>query len=127
MRSSPSQLIGINVKELSRICHVSLKTATRWKDGTTCPPESALLLLAADLGCFDAAWKGWTVRRGHLISPEGWSITLGDVISSPLLRQQLAAFKTELKRLRAAAAAEESIHDQPVPEVWPEWIFDKLA
>jgi hypothetical protein len=127
MRSRPPQLIGINVNELARICHVSLKTAARWKSGTTCPPESALLLLAGDLGCFDAAWKGWRVARGNMISPEGWEITLGDVISSPLLRQQLAAFKTELRRLRAAAAAAESIHDQPLPDAWPEWVFEARA
>jgi hypothetical protein len=85
------------------------------------------MLLAADLGCFDVKWKGWRVHRGSLVSPDGWEITLGDVISSPLLRQQLAAFKTELKRLRAAAAAEDSIHDQPLPDVWPEWVFERLA
>lgn len=51
---------------------------------------------------------------------------MGDVISSPLLRQQLAAFKTELKRLRAAAA-EDSIQEQPLPSVWPEWVFEKLG
>lgn len=87
---------------------------------------SALLLLAADLGCFDLAWRGWRVCRANLISPEGWEITMGDVISSPLLRQQLAAFKTELKRLRAAAA-EDSIQEQPLPSVWPEWVFEKLG
>ena len=128
MRKVPPQLIGINVKELSRICHVSLKTAMRWKDGTTCPPKSALMLLSGDLGAFDPAWSGWRAYKASLISPEGWEITLGDVISSPLLRQQLAAFKTELKRLRAAvAAAKDTIQDQPVPEVWPEWVFEKLA
>jgi hypothetical protein len=77
------------------------------------------MLLAADLGCFDRAWKGWRLYRGNLISPEGWEITKGDVLSSPLLRQQLAAFKTELKRLREA---EVSIPDQPLPAEWPEWV-----
>jgi len=124
MRSRPPQLIGINVNELARICHVSLKTATRWKDGTTCPPKSALMLLAGDLGCFDASWKGWCARRGVLVSPEGWEIKIGDVISSPLLRQQLAAFKTELKRLRAQ---EDLSHEQPTPAEWPDWVFEKLA
>jgi hypothetical protein len=76
-------------------------------------------LILGDLGCFDLAWKGWRLYRGNLISPEGWEITKGDVISSPLLRQQLAAFKTELKRLREA---EVSIPDQPLPAEWPEWI-----
>lgn len=125
MPPRPPEIYGRPISELARICHVSLKTAGRWKDGTTCPPKSALLLLVADLGCFDARWAGWRVYQGCLVSPEGWEITLGDVISSPLLRQQLAAFKSELKRLRAAA--EPAIQDQPLPEVWPEWVFEKMA
>lgn len=124
MRTTAPQLIGINVKELARICQVSLKTAGRWKDGSTCPPMSALLLLAADLGCFDKTWKGWCLRQGNLVSPEGWEITKGDVISSPILRQQLAAFKTELRRLKEQAM---TMQEQPVPEAWPEWVFEKLG
>lgn len=76
------------------------------------------------MGCFDAAWKGWCVRNGNLYSPEGWEITLGDVISSPILRQQLAAFKTELKRLREAVVL---THEQPTPAEWPEWVFEKMG
>jgi Phage protein len=76
-------------------------------------------LISGDLGCFDAKWRGWRLYKGVLVSPEGWEISQGDVISSPLLRQQLAAFKTELKRLRTAA---DSIQDQPLPSEFPEWI-----
>jgi uncharacterized protein DUF3653 len=82
------------------------------------------MLLCGDLGAFDPAWKGWMTYKGCLISPEGWEITKGDVISSPLLRQQLAAFKTELRRLKEAAF---TIHEQPVPSVWPEWVFEVRA
>lgn len=124
MRIRSPQLNGINVKELSRICQVSLKTATRWKDGKTCPPKTALLLLAADLGCFDGAWKGWMVCGGNLVSPEGWEITRGDVISSPLLRQQLAAYKTELRRIKERVVV---IPDQPLPAEWPEWVRELEA
>lgn len=124
MRTRPPQLIGINVNELARICRVSLKTAARWKAGTTCPPESALMLLTADLGCFDAIWKGWRLYEGDLVSPEGWQITKGDVISSPLLRQQLAAFKTELRRLKEAVLLTQ---EQPLPSEWPEWISELRA
>jgi hypothetical protein len=98
---------------------VDLTTARRWKRGARCPPKSALLLILGDLGCFDAAWTGWRLSGGNLISPEGWEITVGDVISSPILRQQLAAFKSELKRLREAVVL---THEQPVPSEWPEWI-----
>lgn len=124
MSDRPKEIYGIPISELARICQVSLKTARRWKDGSTCPPESALILLRADLGCFDAGWQGWRLRRGNLISPEGWEITMGDVISSPILRQQLAAFKTELKRLRAEA---EVLNEQPLPSEWPDWIDEMRA
>ena len=77
------------------------------------------MLFDADLGCFDAAWRGWRLYKGALVSPEGWEIAKGDVISSPLLRQQLAAFKTELKRLKEPAV---TIQDQPLPTDWPEWL-----
>src|ERR1700731_2529037 len=101
MANASDTFYGITINEIARICQVDLTTARRWKRGARCPPKSALLLILGDLGCFDAAWRGWRIHKGVLISPEGWEITMGDVISSPLLRQQLAAFKTELKRLRA--------------------------
>jgi hypothetical protein len=59
-----------------------------------------------------------------LISPEGWEITKGDVISSPILRQQLAAYKTELARFREAALL---IQEQPLPDEFPEWISEMSA
>lgn len=124
MRTCPPQLIGINVNEVSRICHVSLKTAARWKAGTTCPPESALMLVAADLGCFSLEWAGWRLVGQDLISPEGWRIARGQVMIVPLLRQQLAAYEVELKRLRKEFL---STQEQPLPEVWPEWVFEKLG
>lgn len=114
-------LYGIPIKEIARICRVDLTTARRWKRGARCPPESALLLILGDLGCFDPSWKGWRIYKSSLVSPEGWEIAKGDVISSPILRQQLAAFKAELKRLRETA---DSRQEQPLPDVWPEWIFE---
>jgi hypothetical protein len=121
MSERPPAIYGIPIKEIARICHVSVKTAARWKAGATCPPKSACLLLLGDLGCLDAGWAGWSVRKGVLYSPEGWEITRGDVISSPILRQQLAAYKTELRRLKEAAL---TIHEQPSPADWPEWVFE---
>lgn len=59
-----------------------------------------------------------------LISPEGWRIARGQVMIVPLMRQQIAAYEIELKRLRAEALL---IQEQPVPEAWPEWVFEKLA
>lgn len=120
MRTRPPEIYGIPISELARICHVSLKTASRWKAGSTCPPTSALLLLAGDLGCFDPDWSGWVIRRGVLISPEGWEIKVNEVLSVPLLRAQLVAYQSEDRKLQ-------SIAEQPLPADFPEWVFEKQA
>lgn len=124
MARSLNPFYSFPIKEIARICHVDLTTARRWKRGTRCPPKSALLLICGDLGCFDRAWRGWTARGGKLISPEGWEITVGDVMGLPLMRQQMAAYHTELKRLRGEILL---MQEQPAPEVWPEWVFEKLG
>lgn len=124
MRKPPPQLIGINVNEVSRICHVSLKTAARWKAGTTCPPWAAMVMVERDLGCFDLAWAGWRLRDGFLISPEGWQVGSGEVLAIRILRQQLACYEVELRRLQSEAV---SIQEQPLPEAWSEEVLRQFA
>ncbi|HLA60942.1 MAG TPA: DUF3653 domain-containing protein [Nitrospiraceae bacterium] len=99
---------------------MSEKTAQRWKNATTCPPESALMLLRGDLECFDPKWSGWVCRRGLLISPEGWQITRHDVLATPLMRSQIAIYQSENRALKAQVAYLDltSIEEQPLPEEW---------
>jgi len=120
MAPRPPELYGIPIKEIARICRVSLKTARRWKLGSTCPPKSACLLLAGDLGCLDSEWAGWRVRKGILYSREGWEITLNDVLAIPLVRAQLAAFQSQIRKVQA-------IPEQPMPADFPDWVFEKMA
>jgi hypothetical protein len=40
------------------------------------------------------------------------------------LRHQIAAYDVLLKRLRNEAIL---IQEQPLPEAWPEWVWEKLA
>jgi hypothetical protein len=124
MAHPSSPLYGINIKEIARICGVDLTTARRWKRGARCPPTSALLLIQADLGCFDSEWRGWQMRKGFLISPEGWEIGRGEVLAIRILRQQLAGYETELKRLKSELLLTQ---EQPTPDAWPEWVFEKLG
>ena len=115
MAKVPPQLYGLQIKEIARICAVSEKTAGRWKDGTTCPPRSALMILSRDLGCFAKEWRGWTIRGNELISPENWQITIGDVLASPLLRSQLAIYQAENRALKAERESWGIAEEQPEP------------
>ena len=73
-------------------------------------------MVERDLGCFDLACSGWHLRDGYLISPEGWQVGSGEVLAIRILRQQLACYETELKRLRKDALLRQ---DRPLPDEWP--------
>lgn len=120
MKPRPPELLGIPISEIARICHVSLKTAGRWKAGTVCPPQSAMLLLRSDLGIFDPAWAGWKIRNGILTSPEGWEISVNDVLATPLVRHQLAAYRSENRMLKYELDRAQGAHldEQPLPDSW---------
>jgi hypothetical protein len=124
MESRENPLYGIPIKEIARICRVDLTTARRWKRGARCPPETALLLICGDLVAFDPEWRGWRAKRGRLISPEGWEITVGEVLALPLMRQRLAAYERELKEVKAELVL---THEQPLPKSWPKWVFKMQA
>jgi|SRR5579862_1390479 len=121
MRKPPAILYGLNIKEIARICGVSLKTAQRWKSGQTVPPKTALQVLIRNLGCFHPGWHGWTINEaGQLVSPEGWQASPGDVLAIQFTQAQLSAWRLEAQRLKAELEAREAgfFEDQPTPESW---------
>jgi hypothetical protein len=124
MAQRENPFYGIPIKEIARICHVDLTTARRWKRGARCPPKSAILLIRGDLAAFDFQWRGWRAFDGKLVSPEGWEITVGDVLALPLMRQQLAAYQTEIRHMRERVLL---MQEQPSPAEWPEWIDEMRA
>jgi transcriptional regulator with XRE-family HTH domain len=103
---------GIKAEEIARRCGVDIATARRWKRGITRTPQSALMILEGDLGAFDPAWRGWTLRDGQLISPEGWEATPGDVLSIPLLRAQISTYQAKERMLQR-------MEEQPLPGAMP--------
>lgn len=122
MRKGLPELFGFPANEIARICHVDLATARRWKRGATCPPKTALMLLCGDLGCLDPAWSGWVLRKGQLISPEGWIATPGHVRSLQMLQATLGTYRRENAALKAAVrhleAQASGFVDQPLPSQW---------
>lgn len=100
-------------KDIATLLGVDITTVRRWRRGAICPPKAVVFLLSGDLGYFDEEWRGWRVKNGALISPEGWVITVSDVLSVPLMRAQIATYQTENRKLR-----EPQFDEQPMPEEW---------
>jgi hypothetical protein len=113
MKARPPELYGISISHIAKACGVSTKTASRWKDGTTCPPESALMILRRDLGCFSPFWAGWTVNGEDLVSPDGWCVNRNDALTVPLMHGQISALRHQVASLKATA--DDHLEDQPEP------------
>jgi len=122
MATRPPELDFFNINEIARLCGISLKTATRWKRGQVVPPETALMVLRRDLGCFHPRWSGWHISgRGELCSPENWIATPGDVLAIQLTQAQLSAYRNENAALKEEIAFLEAggyEEDQPLPQEW---------
>lgn len=80
-----------------------------------------MLMLAADLGMFSKAWRGWRIQQDELVSPEALACTPGDIRSLPFVRLQIATHRSEnvqlrneIEQLRQAPALDE----QPMPDSW---------
>jgi hypothetical protein len=107
-----NELYGIPAETIALLCKVSITTARRWKKGKRRMPETARMVIAGDLGCFDPAWRGWAFRDGKLISLEGWEAAPGDVLSIPLMRAQISAYQAKERQVQA-------MEEQPLPGAVP--------
>lgn len=113
-------LLGLSIKRIVDVCGVDVTTARRWKRGAICPPQSALAVLTGDLGFLDPAWRGWNLIRGHLVSPEGWEVSMNDVLATQLKDAQIRAYQGEVRKLRYQLEEAErgGYEDQPTPADW---------
>lgn len=111
-----SELFGIPISEIARICKVDLSTARRWKRGAICPPATALMVLrikwGGELEELGPEWAGWRYRAGELTSPDGLRVNRNDALSVPYLLGHISALKAKVSDLEAA---HESLEEQPEP------------
>lgn len=85
-----SPLYGVPVAEIARVCMVHVDTARRWKRTGIVPAAATVAIRALyeqDLGALDAAWQGWSLRGGELVSPAGDRLTPGQVLSGKYYRE----------------------------------------
>lgn len=122
MDTSYESFFQIPVKELVRLCGIDITTARRWRRGSNLPPPYVLAYVNAltlgDLSFLDPAWRGWVLRHGHLISPEGWEMSMSDVLASRLHEAQLASWRHEVQKMKILLANAEAarLEEQPTPE-----------
>ena len=122
MRKPPSEIFGMPVRELSRLCGVDISTARRWKRGATCPPESALLILRRHLGLFAPEWCGWTINGRDLVCPEGWCVNRNDALIVPLMHGQISALRSQIETLKAEAAGDMRNNPSRTPTRFISWV-----
>jgi len=51
--------------------------------------------LEGELEPLSRHWAEWSIRGQHLVSPEGWAFTPGEVRSILFMRAQVAAYQAE--------------------------------
>lgn len=113
MDPGTDQLYGVPVEVLCVLTGTHRTTALRWKKTRRCPRWLGLLIqlcVEGRLGAIARQWDGWSLRGKHLVSPEGWEFTPGEIRSIPFMYAQIAAL-----RHRVASVQAEWI-DQPESE-----------
>jgi len=89
-------LCGIGAEQIAGLTGVHRSTARRWKRTGKHPrwlgPFLAMVL-EGKLDPIDRAWRGWVLRGEHLVSPEGWRFTFGEIRSIPFLHAQVRTYQ----------------------------------
>ena len=96
-------LDGVTAARLVALTGVHESTARRWKVRLRCPrwlDRLLALCISGELGEVRDAWAGWRLTDGHLVSPEGWCFSPGEIRSIPFLHGQVRIYRSELENLR---------------------------
>jgi len=93
-------LDGIGAERIAELTGVHVSTARRWKRTGKRPRWVAPFLAMAiggELAPIAHPWRGWILRGGCLISPEGWSFQPGEIRSLPLLHAQVRTYQQQAR------------------------------
>jgi hypothetical protein len=84
---------------LARVLGVPERTARHWRALGRLPAPWRLLYVVLDggnIGALDAAWRGWRLIRGELVSPEGLTFRPGEVLSIFVRQQEIGELRRQL-------------------------------
>lgn len=106
--------LGLPHPDAAQLLHVSLRTLQNWLSGRHEVPYAAykLLRLMRYIELPGEAWAGWHFSRGHLVTPEGRTISGRDGAWWSLLVRQAHSFG-EMYRERVPLLAELSALRDP--------------
>lgn len=95
--------LGLNHLETAKLLHVSLRTLQNWLSGKHQIPYMAykLLRLMRYRELPGESWRGWYFTQGHLVTPEGRTISGKDGAWWSLLVRQAQGFGELYKRSNA--------------------------
>jgi Phage protein len=105
MDPSTDWLYGVPIDVLCALTGAHLTTARRWKRTRRAPRWLRLLIqlcIEGELGAIARHWDGWSIRGKHLVSPEGWEFTPGEVRSIPFMHSQVAAYQARQRCIAQA-------------------------
>ena len=97
---------GHSVRELAQLAGVTERSVRRWKVKGRIPEPyctRVALMLQADLGVISEAWRGWSIRQGELVSPEGLRLLPREIRALPF---HLAALASPIDYLRLLCTLE---------------------
>jgi len=98
----------LSVKACAELLGCSVSTVKAWDRGAYRVPWSAVKLLRVfrlgDLGALQPEWRGWSIGRAGLVSPEGRTYGRGDFAWWSLTCRQAEAWRGAQGRAGRAAA-----------------------
>lgn len=79
---------GLSIEDTAKLCFKSVRTVTSWDKGKPIPPECKRLMrmyCGLELDPLADEWRGWSIRRGLLITPNRWTLTPDRIIAGNAL------------------------------------------
>ena len=101
--------------ELCKLTGSHITSVRRWRRGRKMPVHISKLLEFVALYRLDQlGWKGWRLKDGVLISPNGDTFLPGEIQGIELRKQQLAFLETEARvfRTRPTQPAPDDLADE---------------
>ncbi|MDV5168816.1 DUF3653 domain-containing protein [Photobacterium rosenbergii] len=91
---------GLSKERVAELCFKSVRTVTRWDSGHKIPPECRRLMKlysCRDLAAINDDWRGWQIKHGELVTPNGWTLTPDRIVTGSALLQISAENDREMK------------------------------